>query len=188
MYNYISDKMNERIQNYKTNLKRGKVFETLSMVLVIVLSLKLLDGEIDRFLIAELLFIIVFLSLLVRVFIKDLVQLRRLNTDIDNKRIKNIESSKPIDIKYKIYKGRRSSRRYLKYIKIKFSNVTLILPFRKTIYLGYFGNYRSELDICKEKLLKVNANLKYFEKSKVILSGASEYYEIIKNYIVSIFD
>ena len=115
MYNYISDKMNERIQNYKTNLKRGKVFETLSIVLVIVLSLKLLDGEIDRFLIAVLLFIIVFLSLLVRVFIKDLVQLRRLNTDIDNKRIKNIESSKQIDIKYKIYKGSKSSRRYLKY-------------------------------------------------------------------------
>ena len=45
MYNYISDKMNERIQNYKTNLKRGKVFEILSIVIVIVLSLKLLDGE-----------------------------------------------------------------------------------------------------------------------------------------------
>ena len=63
MYNYISDKMNERIQNYKTNLKRGKVFYILIIVIVIILSLKLLDGEIDRFLIAELLFIIVFLSL-----------------------------------------------------------------------------------------------------------------------------
>lgn len=88
MYNYISDKMNERIQNYKTNLKRGKVIYVLVIVIVIILSLKLLDGEIDRFLIAELLFIIVFLSLLVRDFIKDLVQLRRLNTDINNKRIK----------------------------------------------------------------------------------------------------
>jgi len=194
MENYITGKTKERIENYKRQLKKGKVLTLVVFILLILMSSTILIDNNDDMVIAELIVIVIMSLIILSGVLKDMIQLKRLNDDLNNNRYKRLESTynKPINIKYKIYKPNKSSRRYLKYIKLYYSNVTLILPLEETYLLqtGLFRNlnYRLDLDRCKEKLFNISTSLQYLEKSKVIISGASEYYEIINECIISKLD
>lgn len=187
----INEKTKKRIENYKNNLKEFKLFMFIIYFIFILFFLIEFKSENILNLILILIGLIIVICIIDGTF-KDLVNLVKLNKDINKKRIGKLTvSSKPIKIKfvYNIY--RRSYHVSIEYIKIYFKDKTLILPFENDIYLerSIFYRFRRKykLNELMNKLINdpIISKIAYLKKSKVILSGGLKYYKIINEWFSS---
>jgi len=176
----LNEKTHKRIESYKKELKEFKIFMLLLCVLFTIIALiELGIKSIWIFLIGWLILCII------NGTISDLIQLIRLNKDISKKRVKKLDctSIKPLRIKFVLdrYKHRSGS---IKYIKIYYPDITLILPIKNSLYLQkpLFKSFKKTYDFNEstDKLLQVCANIKYLEKSKVIINSGLKFYKIIE--------
>lgn len=74
--------------------------------------------------------------------------------------------------------GRRSNIRKLRYIKLYYKNISLLVPLR---YPESFI-YVNKKDLYNE-LLTINGEVKYLTKSKLVITGGNRYIQIAKKYI-----
>lgn len=187
----INEKTKKRIENYKNNLKEFKLIMFIIYFIFILFFLVEFKSENNINLILILIGLIIVICIIDGTF-KDLVNLVKLNKDINKKRIGKLTvTSKPIKIKfvYNIY--RRSYNVSIKYIKIYFKDKTLILPFENDIYLerSIFNGFRRKYKLNEliNKLINepIISKIAYLKKSKVILSGGLKYYKIINEWLSS---
>ena len=116
----INEKTKKRIENYKNNLKKFKLLMFIIYFIFILFFLIEFKSENNINLILILIGLIIVICIIDGTF-KDLVNLVKLNKDINKKRIGKLTvTSKPIKIKfvYNIY--RRSYNVSIEYIKIYF--------------------------------------------------------------------
>ena len=185
----INEKTKKRIENYKNNLKEFKLL--MFIIYFIFIIFFLIEFKSENILNLILIGLIIVICIFDGTF-KDLVNLVKLNKDINEKRIGKLTvTSKPIKIKfvYNIYS--RSSNVSIEYIKIYFKDKTLILPFENDIYLerSIFNGFRRKykLNELMNKLINepIISKIAYLKKSKVILSGGLKYYKIINEWFSS---
>lgn len=187
----INEKTKKRIENYKNNLKEFKLFMFIIYFIIILFSLIEFKSENNINLILIFIGLIIVICIIDGTF-KDLVNLVKLNKDINKKRIGKLTvTNKPIKIKfvYNIYS--RSYNVSIEYIKIYFKDKTLILPFENDIYLerSIFNRFRRKYKVNElmNKLINepIISKIVYLKKSKVILSGRLKYYKIINEWFSS---
>ena len=109
-----------------------------------------------------------------------LIKYIRMKKDISNKRI-NVMKEKPYRVRI-IYDqpSKHSKTKKLRYIKLYFKSKSLLIPFAHPEYFTKTKN----LKLTKDKLLEINNDLTYLEKSRLVVKGSSKYINTVKKYLL----
>lgn len=108
------------------------------------------------------------------------ITLIRMKKDINKKEILTV-SGKPKKVRIcNDQYSRYSKTRYIRYLKVWFDNVVVIIPFSNREILMNPENKK----ICYQECLKVNKELTYLKRSKIVIKGDNSYLECVKKYLL----
>jgi len=100
--------------------------------------------------------------------------------DIKNKRLTVInEEPKRVRI-VRDQPSKYSSTRTLRYIKVYYDNITVLIPYKNYECVLKPGNIREACQECME----IKTQLKYLTKSKIVVSGGDKFIKISKKYLM----
>ena len=101
-------------------------------------------------------------------------------SDIKNKRA-TIINEKPKRVRIiRDQPTKYSNRRTLRYIKLYFSNVSLLIPYKNYECVQKPHNIKQA---CKE-CMEIKTELKYLTKSRLVVSGGEKYIKVTKRHLM----
>ena len=179
------------------NLKRFNIYIKLEGYIVFILSLLILifwsylsyltvvdeqfRGGVSIYTISIINLIIISLLLAAVIYSINYIILDiNMKNDFKNKRLKVI-NKKPYRVRIiRDQKTRYSNCRTIRFIKLYYKDFNLLIPFYKAVSLHYKINIKE----CYEALLEIECELKYLEKSGVVIRGANKYINTCIDYLV----